>query len=284
MSDPDKEIERHLARLEVEGFCVIEEVIPAAEVGAVRDAVLAAVESVAEETLAKAAAVRAQGHRLNALGVQAVPGLLNLDQSAAPWLAEPRIMAIAGALFGDWVRLSNTAGLVNYPGNDRAYWHADWPYNQTNAAHIPAPYPDEVLKLSSLWMLSEFSPRTGGTLVVPGSHRARNNPSGGDGVFDREQPHPSELQISGGPGSVMLFDSRLWHCVARNLSDEPRVAMNVGYLPWWLSIEPTREGSPDFVRMVVETEGKPNITPGVRPEVYERLPEEVKPLVRHLVA
>ncbi len=271
MSDRAGEIERHLARLEVEGFCIIEKVIPAAEVGAVRDAVLAA-------------AVRAQGHRLNALGVQAVPGLLNLDQSAAPWLAEPRIMAIAGTLFGDWVRLSNTAGLVNYPGNDRAYWHADWPYNQTNAAHIPAPYPDEVLKLSSLWMLSEFSPLTGGTLVVPGSHRARNNPSGGDGVFDREQPHPSELQISGGPGSVMLFDSRLWHCVARNLSDEPRVAMNVGYLPWWLSIEPTREGSPDFVRMVVETEGKPNITPGVRPEVYERLPEEVKPLVRHLVA
>lgn len=62
--------------------------------------------------------------------------------------------------------------MVNHSGNDRGYWHADWPHNQTNAADIPAPYADAVSKLSSLWMLTEFSPETGGTLVLPGSHRA----------------------------------------------------------------------------------------------------------------
>ena len=280
MNAVSQELELHLSRLEVEGFCLIEDVIPDDRVDAVRTGVFNAVQSVAEKTLAKAASVRSKGHRLSAQGVQAVPGLLNLDQSAAPYLADPRIMAVTEALFGEWVRIANTSGLVNFPGNDRA----DWPFNQTNAAHIPAPYPDEVIKLSSLWMLTEFSPQTGGTLVVPGSHRARNNPSGGDGVFDRELPHPSEVQISGKPGTVMLLDSRLWHCVARNESDEPRVALNVGYAPWWLSLEPTREGSPDFVRMVVETDGKPNISPVLLDEVYEGLPDEVKPLLRHSLA
>ena len=117
---------------------------------------------------------------------------------------------------------------------------------------------------------------------MPGSHRERNNPSGGDG-FDREAPHPSELQISGEAGSVMLFDSRLWHCVATNHSDESRVALNVGYAPWWLNLQPTRVGSPEHQAMVVETEGKPNQTPPVPKEIFETLPEDLKPLLRHWV-
>ena len=266
------------------GYCIVEEVIPSGEVGGIRERVVRAQAANDAANQAREQATRARGHRIGARGVGVLKQAINHDQSFAPYLADRRIVGALEVFFGPWLRISCTDAVVNHPGNERGYWHADWPYNQTNAVHIPAPYPDEVMKLSSLWMLSEFSPRTGGTLVVPGSHRARNNPSGGDGVFDREQPHPSELQISGSPGSVMLFDSRLWHCVARNLSDEPRVAMNVGYLPWWLNIEPTREGSPDFVRMVVETGGKPNVTNELRREVYERLPEEVKPLMRHLVA
>ena len=173
--------------------------------------------------------------------------------------------------------------MVNHPGNDRGYWHADWPYNQTNAAHIPAPYADAVSKLSSLWMLTEFSPETGGTLVLPGSHRAATNPSGG-GMIDREAPHPAEVQVSGSAGSVLLLDSRLWHCVAVNQSRAPRVALNVGYAPWWLNLQPTREGSEDYQAMVVERDGKPNKTPPVPRAVYEDLPDGVQPLLRHWVA
>ena len=69
-----EDVEGYLARLSVEGFCIIENVIPPDRVGVVCDAVLGAVESVSDETLAKAAEVRSKGHRLNAQGVQAVPG------------------------------------------------------------------------------------------------------------------------------------------------------------------------------------------------------------------
>ena len=276
------QIEEILNQLDVEGYCVIEGVIPANEVGAVRASVAATMQKEYEGAMERAATVRAKGHRIGGAGVQALPGILNLDQSFAPYLTDARITGAVRAFFGDFYRISNTSGMVNHPGNDRGYWHADWPFNQTNAAHIPAPYADAVSKLSSLWMLTEFSPETGGTYVVPGSHRAQTNPSGGDG-FDREVAHPDEVQVAGAAGSVLLLDSRLWHCVATNHSDAPRVAMNVGYVPWWLNLQPTRKGSPDYQAMVVETEGKPNQTPPVPQGVFEGLPEELKPLVRHWV-
>ena len=275
-------VDEIVGHLQVEGYCIIEEVIPPHKVGGIRDSVFAAHKIQAEEADAKAARIHSQGHRLGAAGVRSVVGLLNLDQSFAPHLADGRIVGAAEGLFGPFVRITNVNALLNFPKNDRGYWHADWPFNQTNAAHLPAPYADAPLKLSSIWMLTEFSPHTGGTLIIPGSHRAPTNPSGGE-LHDREAPHPSEMQISGAAGSVMLFDSRLWHCVTTNSSEEPRIAMNVGYAPWWLSLQPNMEGSPDFQRMVVETNGKEAVFPPVEHAVYDGLPAEVKPLLRHLV-
>ena len=147
----------------------------------------------------------------------------------------------------------STGAIANYPNNDRGYWHADWPYNQTNAAHIPAPYADTCSKLSSLWMLTEFNEETGGTLLLPGSHRVKTNPSGGD-LFDREVPHPSELQICAPAGSVMLFDSRLWH---RHTSANEvmsagvdnvgqRLWLDIQYVPWWLDVSSMIPGLADY--------------------------------------
>ena len=43
-------------------------------------------------------------------------------------VAEP-ITKIVSALFGDFARISCTDCVINHPGNERGYWHADWPYN-----------------------------------------------------------------------------------------------------------------------------------------------------------
>jgi len=272
-----------ISHLELEGYCIIDEVIPSNEVAGVRDNVFAAFEAQSAAAAAHAHKVRGQGHRLGGAGVQAVTGLLNLDQSVAPYLADDRIISAVEGLFGPYCRITNVSAMVNNAGNDRGYWHSDWPYNQTNASHIPAPYADQPIKLSSIWMLTEFSPHTGGTLVIPGSQKMRTNPSGGD-CHDREAPHAAEMQISGAPGSVMLFDSRLWHSVTTNNSDGPRIALNVGYAPWWLNVQPTIEGTADFERMVVEPQGKPNINPPLDRAVFETLPAAVKPLFRHSVS
>lgn len=198
------------------------------------------------------------------------------------WMTDERVLGTAEAMFGPYVKTSATIGLINNASNDRGYWHSDWPFNQTVANHVPAPYPDAPLHLSSIWMLTPFNEVSGGTLVVPGSHRMPDNPSGENGV-DHDAPYPTEVNAQGEPGSVLLFDSRLWHAVPPNRSDGPRIAIVIRFAPWWLNLEVEKADSAEHQRIVVETNGKGVPTPPVPRSVYEGLPEKVKELYRYWV-
>ena len=156
--------------------------------------------------------------------------MINFDQSFAPFLADENLLALVGAMLGHHPRISFTTGTINYPGNERGGWHADWPFNQNNAGHIPAPYPDATVHLTTLWMLAPFTEENGGTLLVPGSHRSPNNPTGDNGV-DPLAPYPTEVNACGPAGSVLVLDSRLWHATAPNRSHEPRTSVVVRYAP-----------------------------------------------------
>lgn len=262
------DLDRPLLHLRIDGWCVVEEVVPKEDVERVRRSVL--------ETVARRQNPQAPPD------IGFVAGLINHDQSFAPCLADPRLLGIAEAVLGPHVRISMTSAIVNFPGNERGGWHADWPFNQNNAGHIPAPYPDAAAHLTTLWMLSEFRGENGGTLIVPGSHRYPDNPTGSLGV-DPMAPYPSETQATGPAGSVMVFDSRLWHATAPNRSGEPRVALAVRYAPWWLNLEVMMPGSVERARMVDETGQTDNQVPPVPKAVYDALPENVKPLYRHWV-
>ena len=271
-------------QIERDGFCVVEGVIPAGEVQAINAELLAALESNRERSEGELAKTRSRGHRIGTPGVAVLKQAINEVQSFAPYLADRRVLDIVEAFFGAWARISCTDCVANMPGNARGYWHADWPYNQTNASHIPAPYPDAVLHLSTIWMLTPFSAETGGTLVVPGSHRWPRNPAAGDmPEVDNEAVYPTERHVEGRAGSALVYDSRLWHAVAANRSDQPRVALIVRYAPWWLNLNPTLVGRPEHQAMVVETGGKNYEMEPLDREVFERLPGEVQPLYRHWV-
>lgn len=171
---------------------------------------------------------------------------------------------------------------MNHPGNARGHWHFDWPFNQTVATHIPAPYPDTVMHVSAIFMLSPFNDETGGTLVVPGSHRSGTNLSGDNGV-DLDAAHPSEINATGEAGNVLSFDSRLWHSVATNNSDHLRTAAIARYAPWWLNLSVQPAGTPDHTQIVAEIGGKPSEAPLVRRDVFDGLANEVKVLILHWV-
>ena len=261
-------IEEMLGCLRIDGWCVVPDVIPKVQIAPIRKNV--------EET------TYAHGIKTRADGVAACKGLLAFDQSFAPCLADERILGIAAALFGPHVRISFTTTHINLPGNARGGWHADWPFNQNNAGHIPAPYPDVVMHLTTIWMLSPFTTETGATLIVPGSHRANNNPTGNNGVNPLE-PYPAETQAIGNAGSVLMFDSRMWHAAAVNYSDNPRVGLVVRYAPWWLNLDVLWPGSVERRRMVDETGRQENEVLPVPLRVYEALPANVQPLFRHWV-
>jgi hypothetical protein len=262
------DLRKALFHLHLDGWFVIEGVIPAAAVAGVRQSVEATVSRHHSDTAPA--------------GIGFVPGLINVDQSFAPYLADARLLSLVEALLGEQFRISMTSAIVSFPGNGRGSLHADWPFNQKNAGHIRPPYPDAVMHLTTLWMLSDFTEQNGGTIVVPGTHRFGSNPTG-DLPIDAEQPYPTELHVTGPAGSVIVMDSRLWHATPPNHTDCPRAALAVRYAPWWLNLDLLMPGSDERKRMVEEPGKSDNQVPPVPRRVYEALPEAVRPLYRHWV-
>ena len=95
-----------------------------------------------------------------------------------------------------------------------------------------APYQDFIAKVTAVWMLTPFTRENGATVLVPGSHRADNNRTGG---LEQPVPHPGQIQVTGAAGSVVLFDARTWHGSGSNNSDQDRVGLVMAYFPWWLA-------------------------------------------------
>lgn len=209
-----------------------------------------------------------------------VPGFLRFNQSLAPYLTHPRLLGLAESVLGPHVRISMFTGSVNAPGLTRGRLHADWPFNQRSRAHVPAPYPDAVFHLVTFWMLTDFRPENGATIIVPGSHKKDWNPSA-DAHADK--PHPGETRLIGEAGTVVVFDARLWHAEAPNVSTEERVSVIVRFAPWWLNLDTLRPGTVDHRNIVEANMGADSTVPALPRDIYERLPQDVKPLLQYSV-
>lgn len=254
-------------RMRLDGWCVIEDVIPTDRVETVRQATQATTEKHRNPN-----APPNIGH---------LSGLINYDQSLAPYLAHRNLLDLIEGVLGPHVRISFTTATINEPGNARGGWHADWPFNQRNAGAIKSPYADLPMHITTIWMLSPFNADSGGTLVVSGSHRMTNNPTGGFGPKEMEA-YPTEVNVKGKAGDVLVMDSRLWHATAPNMTADPRVAIVVRYAPWWLDLSVLKPGSAS--RKLLTASGRTeNQVPLIPASVYEELPDQAKPLFAHWV-
>jgi hypothetical protein len=271
MTDADKltkQIETYVSQLREVGWCVIEGVLPANEVNAIRQHVETAHLKAMEEYETAGGSLTHQRDRDGGPGKNVIAFI----QPLAPYLAEKRVLGVIRAVLDPHVRIAQTEFKPRPPNDDnkmyRSY-HSDWPHDlvdRDRAGAVRQPFPNVTMGLTTIWLLSPFGPESGGTWVVPGSHRDSRNPRGPEDRIDEFKPIPGEIQVSGPAGSVLIIDSRIWHSNAANPSDEPRVAIVVRYVPWWVS---------------VEFGGRNNAI--VPRQVYEAFPEDVKPLYRHRV-
>ena len=79
-----------------------------------------------------------------------------------------------------------------------------------------------VMALNTIFCISEFTSRSGATWVVPGSHLAETIEIPDDSV---EKAHIVEAER----GSVIVFNTNLWHGSSKNRTSESRYALLV---PW----------------------------------------------------
>lgn len=255
-----------LSTLARDGYCVMKSVIPPHEVASVR-------ESVAEAVRRHSSLPPPQGY---------ATGFLRVNQSIAPYLAHPRLMAIVDHFFGEFPRISMLTGAINAQGIKRGEVHADWPFNQNSKSRIRAPYPDAVLNLVTMWMLTDYTEENGGTIVIPGSHKRDFAPRHGS-EYDPMASYEGEVQLVGKAGDVGIFDARTWHAIAPNRSDHARVGVIVRYAPWWINLQPLRPGTRDRKQIVEDNDGRDPKVEALPLSVYEKLPADVQPLVYHMV-
>ncbi len=265
-TDDSPEVAVTLDTLSHDGYCVLPGVIPRDEVAAVKTSI--------ERSVSKHSSLPPPN------GV--ITGLLRRNQSIVPYLTNSRIMAIIARLFGEHPRVSMLTALVNGPGIERGPVHADWPYNQNARAHIQSPFPDVLMNMVTMWMLTDYTIENGGTHVIPGSHKRGYAPKHG-GEHDPMANYDGEVQLQGKAGDVGLFDARTWHASAVNTTKEPRVGVLVRYCPWWLNLQILRPGTRERDLIVEATNGPDAQVEPIPLSIYKTLPDDVKPLLNHMV-
>lgn len=115
--------------------------------------------------------------------------------------------------------LSSFCSLVLGPGQEAQPIHED-------TQLIPLPRPHIPITLNAIWALSDFTHDNGATRIVPGSQKLDHAPD-----YGREYDAVTATMPA---GSVMLFDSALWHGGGANTSDARRFAFSCAYCWGWM--------------------------------------------------
>jgi hypothetical protein len=78
--------------------------------------------------------------------------------------------------------------------------------------------------LGFIFMVDEFTPENGATLVVPGSHKWSKR--------QNEVPaeHPSQVPACGPAGSVLVYNGSAWHGHGSNVTSQPRRSLQGSYI------------------------------------------------------
>jgi ectoine hydroxylase-related dioxygenase (phytanoyl-CoA dioxygenase family) len=76
-----------------------------------------------------------------------------------------------------------------------------------------------LVSVNMLFAIDEFTADNGGTLVVPGTHQRMQSP-------DLGYLRASAVPVVCPPGSMLVFDSTLWHAAGTNVSGKDRLGIN----------------------------------------------------------
>ena len=107
---------------------------------------------------------------------------------------------------------------------------------------------------NTMWMLTDYTPENGATLVVPGSHRSGRQP---DHDLDEEA---GWVPVGGEAGTALMFEGRTWHSTGENSTDQVRIGLTTNFC------------APQFRQ-------QENFLLGTRPEVLETASPELLKLM-----
>jgi ectoine hydroxylase-related dioxygenase (phytanoyl-CoA dioxygenase family) len=192
-------------RLDRDGFLPLAGILTAEEVSAIN-------KRLAELTAAEGDRAGLEVHQEK--GTDRLADLVNKDPMFEVCFSHPRVLAAMKHVLGEF-RLSSLNSRAALPGEGHQALHAD--FDRPVA-------PGEYEVCNSIWLLDDFTPENGATRVVPGSHRRGTRPA--DEMPDPAASHPDEVQLTGPAGTVVIFNSHLWHGGTQNRTGKPRRALH----------------------------------------------------------
>lgn len=210
----DSTVEDVTAALRVNGYCIVDELVPgslmdaiAAEMGPYVEASPFGIDNMLGKLTKRTGAMIARSPAARDL----VMNPLAIDV-AGKWLEKATTM-----------RLHLTQIISVFPGSPAQPLHRDelaWDF-------FPFPL-DYEIQCNILWAFTDFTIENGATHVVPGSHLI-----GGDQKYAREQSIQAEMKR----GSALFYTGKIYHGAGENRSSEVRQAINITYAVGWVRQE-----------------------------------------------
>jgi len=121
------------------------------------------------------------------------------------------------AYFDSEYILNSYGALNNLPHSANAYQHG-----QNFHRDVRTYSKDFRLMLNMLVMVDDFTLENGATKLVPGSHQVKDRPA-------EAYLASNSARAIGKAGSILLFDSNLWHSAAPNTTSQPRMALTLTF-------------------------------------------------------
>lgn len=147
-------------------------------------------------------------------GTDRLADLVNKDAMFDVCFTDPRVLACVAHVLPEF-KLSSLNFRAALPGQGLQDLHTEGG---------PVTGLDQFQVCNSIWLLDDFTADNGATRVVPGSHRLGKSPR--DVMNDRRAPHPGEVLLTAPAGTVVVFNSHLWHGGTVNRTSRPRRAMH----------------------------------------------------------
>ena len=206
----EAEVASHADRIRNDGYTVLERVVAPQLVEDLK----AAVERIERDHNLGLAKTSFEGFK-----TLRINNLLTYDDVFWEVPLHEAVLPVVEAVLDKECLLSSFCSLVFGPGQEAQPIHED-------TQLIPLPRPHIPITINAIWALTDFTATNGATRIVPGSHKYDRAPEYGKDY---------ETQLATMPaGSVMLFDSALWHGGGANDSDARRFAFSCAYCWGWM--------------------------------------------------